>query len=101
VTRANQYVDQTAPFKLAKDPAQSGRLDEVLYNLCESCRILAVLIWPVIPETAARIYSQLGLSRSPDTFSEAAWGALAPGHVAGAPSPLFPKKDTRGAVPKA
>ena len=33
VTRANQYVDHTAPFKLAKDPAQAGRLDEVLYDL--------------------------------------------------------------------
>src|SRR5208282_4808239 len=42
VTRANQYVDQTAPFKLAKDPAQSKRLDEVLYNLAETCRVLAV-----------------------------------------------------------
>src|SRR5580765_1362599 len=49
VTRANQYVDQTAPFKLAKDPQQSGRLDEVLYNLAEICRILAVLVWPFLP----------------------------------------------------
>ena len=43
VNRANQYVDQTAPFKLAKDPAQAKRLDEVLYNLAETCRVLAVL----------------------------------------------------------
>jgi methionyl-tRNA synthetase len=52
VNRANLYVDQTAPFKLAKDPSQAARLDEVLYNLAEACRILAVLLWPVIPETA-------------------------------------------------
>jgi len=49
VTRANQYVDQTAPFKLAKDPAQAKRLDEVLYNLAETCRILAVLLSPFLP----------------------------------------------------
>ena len=54
VTRANQYVDQTAPFKLAKDPAQAERLDEVLYNLAEICRILAVLLWPFLPGTAGR-----------------------------------------------
>jgi methionyl-tRNA synthetase len=55
ISRANQYVDQTAPFKLAKDPAQSGRLDEVLYNLAEICRIIAILIAPVLPDTSARI----------------------------------------------
>jgi methionyl-tRNA synthetase len=57
VTRANQYVDQTAPFKLAKDPAQSKRLDEVLYNLAETCRVLAVtrsLLWPFLPANGWR-----------------------------------------------
>ncbi|MGH7976103.1 MAG: class I tRNA ligase family protein, partial [Limisphaerales bacterium] len=49
VMRANQYVEQTAPFKLAKDPAQAKRLDEVLYNLTETCRVLAVLLWPFLP----------------------------------------------------
>src|SRR5688572_14653696 len=61
ITRANQYVDQTAPFKLAKDPAQAERLDEVLYNLVEVCRLVAVLVSPFLPGAAARIYEQLGL----------------------------------------
>ncbi|MGA3163427.1 MAG: methionine--tRNA ligase [Verrucomicrobiota bacterium] len=105
VTRANQYVDQTAPFKLAKDPAQSKQLDEVLYNLAETCRVLAVLLWPFLPGTATKIYSQLGLtgvstlrSRAtaedgPDKFSEAVWGKLKPGHKIGEPAPLFPRKE--------
>lgn len=93
VNRANQYVDQTAPFKLAKDPTQAARLDEVLYNLCESCRVLAVLLWPFIPGTSEKIYAQLGLTSSPAQFSEAAWGQLAAGHVIGEPAPLFPRKD--------
>ena len=94
VNRANQYVDQTAPFKLAKDPAQAQRLDEVLYNLAETCRVLAVLLWPFLPGTATKIYAQLGLTVSPDKFSEAAtWGRLQPGHVIGEPAPLFPRKD--------
>src|SRR5882724_10012237 len=93
VTRANQYVDQTAPFKLAKDPAQAQRLDEVLYNLTETCRILAVLLWPFLPSTAVKIYSQLGLSETPDKFSDAVWGKLNSGHAIGEPAPLFPRKD--------
>ncbi|HPY31756.1 MAG TPA: class I tRNA ligase family protein [Verrucomicrobiota bacterium] len=93
VTRANQYVDQTAPFKLAKDPAQAARLDEVLYNLVETCRVLAVLLWPFLPGTAAKIYAQLGLTGEPDQFAHAAWGGLGAGHQVGQPSPLFPRKD--------
>ncbi len=94
VTRANQYVDHTAPFKLAKDPSHSARLDEVLYNLVETCRILAILLWPFLPGTAAKIYEQLGLSGRPDNFSQARWGGLSSGHSIAAPAPLFPRKDT-------
>ncbi len=93
ITRANQYVDQTAPFKLAKDPAQTKRLDEVLYNLVETCRILAVLLWPFLPGTATKIYAQLGLSSEPNQFSAASWGRLAAGHQIGDPAPLFPRKE--------
>lgn len=93
ITRANQYVDQTAPFKLAKNPAQAARLDEVLYNLAETCRVLAVLLWPFLPGTATKIYAQLGLGGEPDQFAAAAWGGLPAGHQLGEPSPLFPRKD--------
>ena len=93
VNRANLYVEQTQPFKLAKDPAQAARLDEVLYNLVESCRILAVLLAPFIPDTAQRIFNQLRLAGSPADFSLATWGGLPAGHVVGSPEPLFPRKD--------
>ncbi len=94
ITRANQYVDQTAPFKLAKDPAQAARLDEVLYNLVETCRVLAVLLWPFLPDTATRICEQLGLNGAPSQFSLSAWGGLAEGQQVGKPVPLFPRKET-------
>ena len=93
VTRANQYVDQTAPFKLAKDPAQAARLDEVLYNLVEVCRVLGLVLWPFLPTTAEKIFSQLGLPGKPDQFSVAAWGGMQPGHTIGEVAPLFPRKD--------
>ncbi len=100
VNRANQYVDQTAPFKLAKDATQGPRLDEVLYNLAESCRILAVLLWPFLPTTAGKIFAQLGLAGAPDRFDDAVWGGLEAGHKIGDPAPLFPRKDEAGASSK-
>ncbi len=93
VNRANKYVDETAPFKLAKDPAQAQRLDGVLYNLVETCRVLAVLLNPFLPGTTAKIYTQLGLSGAPDKLADAAWGGLAAGHTIGEPAALFPRKD--------
>jgi len=93
VTRANQYVEQTAPFKLAKDPAQAARLDEVLYNLAEVSRILAVLLWPFLPGTAEQIFAQLGLPGAPTNFEAARWAGLPAAHSIGSPAPLFPRKD--------
>jgi methionyl-tRNA synthetase len=92
VTRANQYVDQTAPFKLARDLAQAQRLDEVLYNLVETCRVLAVLITPFLPTTSAKIFAQLNLPAS-TKLADAAWGALPAGHTIGDPAALFPRRD--------
>ena len=93
VNRANQYVDQTAPFKLAKDPAQARRLDEVLYNLAETSRVLAVLLVPFLPTTSTKIFAQLGLGTTPTRLDAAAWGGLPTGQVIAGPEPLFPRKD--------
>jgi methionyl-tRNA synthetase len=93
VNRANKYVDETAPFKLAKDPAQAQRLDEVLYNLAETCRVLAILLNPFLPGTSAKVFAQLALPGSPDKLADATWGGLPPGHQTGDPVPLFPRKD--------
>jgi methionyl-tRNA synthetase len=65
----------------------------VLYNLVETCRVLAVLLWPFLPTTSEKIYAQLGLKGAPDKFSEAAWGKLTAGQAIGEPAPLFPRKD--------
>jgi methionyl-tRNA synthetase len=93
IDRANQYVDQTEPFRLAKDPGQADQLDAVLYNLAETCRVLAVLLWPFLPSTAVKMYRQLGLPDTPDRLSAASWGGLPPEHAIGEVSPLFPRRD--------
>lgn len=99
VSRANQFIDQTAPFKLAKDPANAQRLDEVLYSLAETCRVLAVLISPLLPQTATRICQQLGLPTDDVVaLDRAKWGLLPPGHSIAEPAALFPRKELMDAT---
>ena len=62
VSRTNKYIDETAPWALAKDEANKARLAQVMYNLCESIRIISVLIAPFMPTTAPEIRKQLGVS---------------------------------------
>jgi methionyl-tRNA synthetase len=93
MTRANQYVEQTAPWKLAKDPAQAQRLDDVLYALGETARLLSVLIMPIMPDRATQIRRQLGIQAQPGQLrDELVWGQLAPGTKLGEVAPLFPRK---------
>lgn len=60
VGRANKYIDETSPWVLAKDEEKKGRLATVIYNLCESIRIISVLVAPFIPTTSVKINKQLG-----------------------------------------
>ncbi len=95
ITRANQYIDHTTPFKIAKDPAQAQRLDQILYSLVETCRILGVLLYPFLPDTACAIFKQLNLEQKPDKFKLSNWGGMDTGHKVGEPSPLFPRRETK------
>lgn len=92
VVRCNAYVEETAPWKLAKDPDQAAKLDEVLYTLCESLRILSILIDPLIPSAATAIREQLDCPEAP-ALSRARWGLLPNGHRVGKPTPVFPRID--------
>ncbi len=95
VTRANRYVEENAPWKLAKDEGQAGRLDTVLYHLAESVRLISVLIQPVMPEISRRIRIQLGQGDEMPSLEELAWGRLPAGTMIQKPTPLFPKHETR------
>jgi methionyl-tRNA synthetase len=92
ITRANQYIDQTSPFKLAKDPAQAARLDDILYTLAEVCRTLGVLLWPVIPGVAEKLQRQLGFKEVTTNLAEPA-APIAEGHELGEIFALFPRKE--------
>ena len=60
ISRANKYIDENAPWVLAKDEAQKPRLARVLYNLLETVRVCAGLLQPFMPDTAAEIAKRLG-----------------------------------------
>lgn len=92
IGRANKYIDETAPWILAKDPVQAERLQAVMYNLAEALRIIAILIAPFVPVTAPKIYEQLGLGK-PESFfmADAVWGKLATGTKVQKGEPLFPR----------
>lgn len=62
IRRSNKYIDETTPWVLAKDDANAARLQTVLYNLLESLRIIALLVSPFIPTSAADMWKQLGLT---------------------------------------
>ncbi|MGI9648005.1 MAG: methionine--tRNA ligase [Acidimicrobiia bacterium] len=90
---ANAYVEENAPWALAKDPARAGRLDEVLNALLESLRVGAILISPVMPTAADRLWTQLGLAGSPAAApytSTARFGVFPEGATARG-EPLFPR----------
>jgi len=95
--QCNQIVDAARPWALAKDSAEWEHLDQVLYTLGESLRIIAILISPVLPKAAHGIFDQLNwkmeLSGKEERFSlaDAEWGRLPDGHVVGKPVPLFPR----------
>jgi len=87
VSAANKYIDDTAPWTLAKDPAQLDRLGTVMYSLLEAVRLIGLLITPFMPATGKRIGEILGQSQPGDSV----WGGLQPGtHVVKA-EPLFPR----------
>jgi methionyl-tRNA synthetase len=93
VGQANEYIEKTQPFKLAKDPAQAKRLDVILALLAESLRRLSVLVEAALPFTAAKIRAQLNLPDHPVRLEEALFGNSLRGHAIGTPVVIFPPID--------
>lgn len=90
--RCNKYIDETAPWALAKDEANKERLGTVLYNLLEGIRFIAVLISAFMPDTAKTILSQIG-SDIDSYESLASFGAFESGKNVGTATPLFARID--------
>ncbi len=89
---ANEFIDKTAPFKLAKDPANAGAVAAIMRHVLETVAHISVLLGPAIPSTTRRIQAQLGWTPAEGfTLGDLKWGLLPDGHLPGEPQPLFPK----------
>ena len=94
ISRANKYIDETAPWALAKDETKKQELANVMYNLTESLRIISALVSPFIPATAEKVWKQLNIEGE---FANVrlsdikAWGGTPAGMTVGTPEQLFPR----------
>ena len=98
--RCNKYIDETAPWVLAKDEAKSDRLAEVLYNLAESITVGASLLYSFLPDTAEKIVAQLHTQlRGFEELNQ--FGLYENGtKVTGTPEILFARLDAKDVMPK-
>jgi methionyl-tRNA synthetase len=100
--RLNKYIDETAPWVLAKSEESLPRLGAVLYNLLEGIRFLAVMLAPIIPDAAAKIITQLGElpsdMKTPESLSN--FGLLKAGEKVGTAEVLFARIDPKKLLPE-
>lgn len=90
--RSNKYIDETMPWALAKDESKQARLGTVLYNLLESIRFAATMLKPYLPETADKIFAQLGIKNT-GVESLASFGGMPVGGTVGQAEILFGRID--------
>ncbi|MBR6424620.1 MAG: methionine--tRNA ligase, partial [Oscillospiraceae bacterium] len=96
ISRANKYIDETAPWVLAKDESKKARLARVMYNLLEACRMAGVLLLPFMPESCEKLFAQIGAPAQVQTWESAAsWGQLPVGTTVTKGDALFPRIDVQ------
>ena len=94
ISRTNKYIDETAPWVLAKDEANRARLAAVMYNLCEAIRIISILVSPFLPHTAPKIQAQLCAPAAVLSWEQAGeWGLLPAGFSVQKGEIIFPRID--------
>ncbi|MDE3197067.1 MAG: methionine--tRNA ligase [Acidobacteriota bacterium] len=100
LSAADKFIVEQAPWKLAKQAESQNQLDDALYSSAEVLRIAVALLHPVLPESTAKIWEQLGMTAPVDKVELAKldWGQLAPEQKIGQIGPVFPRIDTKSAV---
>jgi len=101
IARVDKFIVERAPWKLAKGGEESRQLlDDTLYTAAETLRIVTALLSPVIPEAAARIWSQLGFTKRlcDVRTKDLHWGHLAAGQMLGAVSGVFPRAEAKASI---
>lgn len=95
VSRTNKYIDETCPWVLAKDEAQSEALNSVLYHLVESLRHIGVLLKPILLNASEELFKQLNITTEFQTWESLKFGALDSIEVTDKPQPIFPRLDKK------
>ena len=95
ISRANKYIDETAPWILARDESNLPRLACVMYNLLETIRICGGLLQPFMPDTSAEILRRIGASENADWDSLCKFGLLPREAAVTVGAPLFPRIDAQ------
>ena len=99
IQRANKYIDETAPWQLAKDESKKARLASVLYNLLECLRISLIMLKPFIPESCDKAFAQIGACEKCSSWDSAAvFGALPADVTVRKGETLFPRLDMEKAL---
>ncbi|HZL56290.1 MAG TPA: methionine--tRNA ligase [Bryobacteraceae bacterium] len=100
LSAADKFIVEQAPWKLAKLPEARHQLDDALYASAEVLRIAVVLLHPILPESTAKIWEQLGMTDSLEKMELARldWGQLAPERKIGLIAPVFPRIDAKSAI---
>jgi methionyl-tRNA synthetase len=100
IRAVDSYIEKTAPFKLAKDPANLPQVGTILYNCAEAVRIASLLLWPMLPQKMEELWRRLGCTEYATRLADRGrgdldawtrWGGLQPGTPVEQGSPLFPR----------
>ena len=102
LSAADKFIVEQAPWKLARgtDPADAAKLNDALYASAETLRIAVALLHPILPESTAKIWEQLGMQEPIENLKleKLAWGELKPGQSVGQVAPVFPRVDAKTAI---
>jgi methionyl-tRNA synthetase len=104
ISAVDKFIVECAPWKLARQSDETSQklLDETLYTAAEALRIATALLWPVLPQSAPKIWEQLGMQSSLDDirFQGLEWGGLPAGQQIGTVAGVFPRIDAKDAIAK-
>jgi methionyl-tRNA synthetase len=102
LSRLDKFIVERAPWKMARQPEAQADLDATLYTAAEALRIATVLLSPVLPESTAKIWAQLGMTEPLESMrlDTLAWGQLPAGQKIGAIAAVFPRIEAKEAITK-
>ncbi len=95
ISRTNKYIDETYPWVLAKDDSKKLELENVLYNLVESLRVIGILLSPILLVSSKKLFNQLNIPKNLQTWDSINFGQLEKVVVTDKPFPIFPRLDKK------